>query len=216
MPPYRRTLAALALLLFTLAACSGTPLPRGDTPEAAVEQLLRQDPKAPRDTQPHVHVHGTRNTPHGVVVLYSAEYRTPQGQVMAERSSYALLDRYQGQWFPASATINGPPDEATMPPVEFYEWPMTLETGKALIVYGWTKPQLDITTIEVVLDAGPPLRDTVTEGMFAVVAPDAGATVVCELRAFDAGNQVVYTYPGDAVPPYAPADPTMLATRCRP
>jgi len=212
MQPYRCTLAALALLMFTLAACAGTPLPLGDTPEAAVEQLLRQDPEVPRDTQPHLHVHGTRITPHGVVVLYSAEYRTAQGQVVAERSSYVLLDRYKGQWSPTSATINGPPHEATMPPVEFYAWPMDTETREALIVYGWTKPQMAITTIEVVLDAGPPLHDTVTEGMVAVVAPDAAATVVCELRAFNARNEVVYTYPADAVPPQPPPD----ATRCRP
>lgn len=46
---------------------------------------------------------------------------TVQGQIVTTRSSYALLDRYQGQWFPASATFNAPPDAATMPTVEFYD-----------------------------------------------------------------------------------------------
>jgi len=213
---YQHILRVLAVLLLGLTAC--TPRPTGDTPEAALEQLLRQDPEAPADTRPYLRIHGTRVTPHGVVLLYSAEYRTDQGQVVASRSSYALLDRQpNGEgWFPTSATINAPPNEDTMVPVVFFEWPIALETGSMLIVYGWTKPEVDVTTIDVVLDVGPPMRDTVTNGMFAVVTPDAAATVVCELRAFDAHNRVVYHYRAATTARDAPPEIQQRIARCQP
>lgn len=132
MQPDRRTLAALALLMFTLAAYSGPTSSLGATPEAAIEQFLRQaEANAFPDTHLHVRVHGTRITPHGVVVLYTAEHRTDQARVVATRSNYAVLDRSQGQWLMISGGLSTPPDAATMPPVEFYQWPMDTKVGKA-------------------------------------------------------------------------------------
>ena len=47
--------------------------------------------------------------------------------------------------------------------------------------------------VEVVLDTGRTLRDTLTGGMYAVIA-QAGAT--CEVRALNSHRQVLQTIPG--------------------
>lgn len=82
------------------------------------------------------------------------------------------------------------------------------------IVYGWTSPTVDVATIEVTLDTGTPVRDTVTDGMFAVTSSDA--TVVCELRALNPQGQVVYDHRVDPTVPAGPPDVQQRLQRCRP
>jgi hypothetical protein len=206
-------LVGLGVLALLLTAC-GTPPAIGPTPEAALEQLLAHVPELPPGSVPHLHIHGTRTTPLGTVLLYSAEYSTPAGEIPQPVAGYALVEQYGDAWLVTAASLDPPTPPASMAPVVFAEVPMILPSGTQRIIYGWARPDAEVATVEVVFDTGESQHDAVTEGMFAFV-PE-GDPVVCEIQARDHQGQVIYQQHMDPAAPGAPPEIQQRIQKCQP
>lgn len=177
-------------------------------PETAAALLSENEPKATlrgvRQAPDGLVVCGYRCDPKvgtsGGVVLYS-EGRGAQGR--ASRYGFILAGRYEGQW---TSTVGVGADGRNEPlppgaPATTYNElipsrdatnPDSEGMGDWMVVWGYAvSPR--VAAVEVVLDAGRTLRDTLTGGMYAVIV-EAGAT--CEVRALDSHGQVLLTIPG--------------------
>jgi hypothetical protein len=203
------------VLVLILAAC-GSLVPMGApvaaTPEDVLRQVLGRDTAL--GTIAQLQMHGTRTTLLGEVLLFTATYHDPQGTPTSSSSGYLLVERHDGGWIAASGSHAAPLAAAEMMPVVFTESQLQSLAGTAFIAYGWTKTGAEIATVEVVVDTGHTLRDTVTDGMFAVTSLDA--TVVCELRAYNSQGQMVYDHRSDPTIPGTPPNLQQHLQRCGP
>jgi hypothetical protein len=206
-------LVELVVLTVMLAACGGLPI--GDTPEEALREVLRREPDAPRGSTPQVQIHRTLSMPDHVVLLFTVQHRDAEGGLTLPQSGHALVERQADGWFPTSVGFGELPPPSEMAPVVSTDIQVQLNSGAVLMAYGWTKPSVDVATVEVVLDTGQTLTDTITNGMFVVIAPDATATITCELRAFDAQHNLIHQHRLDPDSPGAPPDLQQRVERCR-
>lgn len=63
--------------------------------------------------------------------------------------------------------------------------------GPFAIVYGYSLSS-QVHTVEAVFDNGDTLRDSVTNGVFALLSPHK--TYMRELRAYDQNGRILYQY----------------------
>ena len=206
-----RQLVQLLLFVILLSACSlpltgGVPRVHGATPEDVAH---RHVPNLARPAPAHVQIHGTRETPHGVVVLYTAAMPQQDGPPNPPNMGYVLTKEQGGTWQVTESTY-GASHAAPGQLVAYRTGPFGGSARNAWIVYGRVFDP-NVAAVEVAFDTGQVLRDRVTGDMFSLSATNA--TTACEVRALDAQG-VVLQQSNPAAPHLGDPNAHERATRC--
>ncbi len=155
----------------------------------------------------------TRNSPHGVIVLYRAECPPTQDEIFGQEVpipqrqvfGYSLVERTLAVWQQTKGHWTG--RVGTSEPGQFIDFNVGSD-DEHTIVYGRILSP-DVSSVEVTLNDGRVLRDGIVNGMFALVGPVGGS---CELRALDARGKVLQRIDHARL---APDAGTPRAGRCR-
>lgn len=157
------------------------------SPEGATRQGFTCRPGQPPT---HFHVRGTRSTPPGLLVLFTAtcpptvDMVDGQRVVVPKRSvfGYSVMREWGVVWQQSTTNWTGRAGRADPAAVVDFN---TGTDDEHTVLYGHVLAA-DVTQVQVTLSDGRILRDATRDNMFAVVAPVNG---ICELRAMDRTGQ---------------------------
>jgi hypothetical protein len=164
------------LLLLLLSACGGGPT--APTPEAAV--LISEDMTLGLS---NMRIEGRRQHGNAAIVLYSATQPATVRSPALAIFGYAYVRQSPWGWGLHAGGSSGSsmplPRETTL---DYGLGSFRVGVQRYSVVYGRTLHPA-VTVVEAVLHNGKVLRDSVTQGVFAILI--TGAQPVCELRALD-------------------------------
>lgn len=127
----------------------------------------------------------------GIVVLYRAACPSRSGATLQPVFGYQVVRR-QGATWQVISSDSYKPKRASRSRRALIEYgisqPSQHQRDRYTILYGQTKTP-KVAAIEATLDTGQVLRNTVTEGGFALIA--AGAKSICEIRILGRNNQIL-------------------------
>jgi hypothetical protein len=204
-------LSSFILFVVLLSSCTfpfsrGVPRVEGATPE---EVTQRHVPNLGQPTPSHVEIHGTRDTLHGVLVLYTAQRPRQAGPPTPPNMGYVLTTQQGDTWQVAESAYGG-----SLPlrgqAIDYRSGAFAGGRSNTWIVYGQVLDP-DVAAVEATFDTGQVMRDTVSGEMFGLIG--ANVATVCEVRALDAQGNVLQQF-DPAQSPAAPPDAQQRATRC--
>lgn len=154
--------------------------PCAATPTEAVQELFRNDVVQSQ----HLRIRGERAWSEGAIVLYNTSSPNENGTRLDETLNYTLVEKQSCGWQPTHYTHGF---GAVLEPSPFIA-STDVQTNLYTIVFGWTLSS-QVKAVEVVFSSGETHRDTVTDGVFAVLAAQGSAA--CELRALSIDNAML-------------------------
>ncbi|MCZ7571755.1 MAG: hypothetical protein M5U01_24655 [Ardenticatenaceae bacterium] len=202
----RRGLLGLALLALTTLGCGRFlgPLlaPGAATPEEAVRRTVNASPEIAATFR----VWGRRQSPHGVVVLYTTRRPAEDQTAPMEMFQYSLVEWKWGGWWPVSGGGFGSSEPASPEVLVDYG----TSRGNLTIIFGRVLAP-EVSAVEATFDNDQTLRDDAADNVFALIAP--AGTAPCELRVLGAEEQVLRRF--DLGPAPAPGkESLMLPNSC--
>lgn len=127
----------------------------------------------------------------GVVAIYSANCPYPQKHTNQQVFGYKVIRRAGMNWFVSSSDAYAVPPKSASPKrfVQFWVSRSTSANGDRYTILSGQVFSPKVTAIEASFDNGQVLRNNASNGVFALVAPDA--MEICEVRVIGLDNQIL-------------------------